>query len=138
MIELDANSKLGPQIIPGDIHCQSENGKILAGIIERHGLVLGNSLDQCEGVITRKRVTKNGTEESVIDFVIMSSDLKREVESIRIDEEREHVLTKIVKTKKGIVKVESDHNTIISRLKLSWNTNVKENRIELFNLKNKE
>ena len=40
IIELDANSKLGPQIIPGDIHQQSENGKILAGIIERHGLVV--------------------------------------------------------------------------------------------------
>ena len=41
LIELDANSKLGYDIIPGDKHCQSENGKLLAGIIARHGLVLG-------------------------------------------------------------------------------------------------
>ena len=39
----------------------------------------------------------------------MSLDLKTEVESIKIDEAREHVLTKIVRTKKGVVKVESDH-----------------------------
>ena len=28
IIELDANSKLGPIMIPGDMHAQSENGKI--------------------------------------------------------------------------------------------------------------
>ena len=137
IIELDANSKLGPQMIPGDMHCQSENGKILAGIIERNGLVLGNSLDQCEGVVTRKRITKNNIEESAIDFVLISFDLKSAVESIKIDEEREHVLTKIMKTKNGVVKVESDHNTIISKFKLHWNKKAKENRIEMFNLKNK-
>ena len=68
----------------------------------------------------------------------MSIDLKTEVECIKIDEAREHVLTKIVKTKKGVVKVESDHNTIISRLKLSWNTDVKANINEMFNLKNSD
>ena len=138
LIELDANSKLGPQYIPGDMHCQTENGKLLAGIIDRHGLVIGNSLEQCEGLVTRKRVTINGTEESVIDFVIMREDLKSEVQSIKIDDEREHVLTKIAKTKKGVVKVESDHNTIISKFKLSWCKNVKENRKEVFNLKNED
>ena len=75
-------------MIPGDMHAQTENGKILAGIIERHGLVLGNSLKQCSGVVTIKWITTNGTEESVIDFVIMSDDLKHAIESIPIDEER--------------------------------------------------
>ena len=125
-------------MIPGDLHNQTENGKILAGIILRHNLVIGNSLDQCKGLVTRKRVTKIGTEESTIDFVILSFDLKHAIESIEIDEEREHVLTKIVKTKKGVKKTESDHNTIFTRLRLAWNKKVKEERIELFNLKNKE
>ena len=39
LIELDANSKLGPELIPGDMHSQSMNGKVLAAIIARHGLV---------------------------------------------------------------------------------------------------
>jgi hypothetical protein len=55
IIEMDANSKLGPSWIPNDPHSQSQNDKILAGIIERHGLVVGNSLEnKCYGVITRK------------------------------------------------------------------------------------
>ena len=41
-IQMDANSKLGPQIIEGDPHEQSENGKILAGIIDRHALSVIN------------------------------------------------------------------------------------------------
>ena len=96
-IEMDANSKLGPTLVPGDKHPQSENGQILAGIIERHGLLIGNALPQCEGVITRKRVTKDTIEESTIDFVLLSADLANEVDSILIDEKRAHVLTKITK-----------------------------------------
>ena len=42
-----------------------------------------------------------------------------------------------MKTKNGVVKVESDHNTIISKFKLHWNKKTNENRIEMFNLKNK-
>ena len=94
-IEFDANSKLGPEIVPGDMHHQTENGKILARIIHNHGLVVGNSLEKCKGTITRKRVTKFATEESIIDFVILSQDLIKDLEEIEIDEEREHVLTKI-------------------------------------------
>ena len=68
----------------------------------------------------------------------MSDDLKHAIESIPIDEEREHVLSKITKTKKGVVRVESDHNVIFTCLKLAWNKKIKENRNELFNLKNTE
>ena len=75
-LEMDANSKLGPEFIPKDPHGQSQNGRILAGIIRRHGLVVANGLkDKCTGLITRKRITKEGTEESIIDFVIISNDL---------------------------------------------------------------
>ena len=77
LIQMDANSKLGPQLIPGDMNIQSENGKVLAAIIERHSLVIGNSLKKCKGLVTRKRVTKNAIEESIIDLVIMSGDLEK-------------------------------------------------------------
>ena len=43
IIEMDSNSKLGPDIIPGDPHQQTNNGKLLAGIIQRHGLIVANS-----------------------------------------------------------------------------------------------
>ena len=58
IIEMDANSKLGPELIPGDKHEKSQNGQILEDIINRHGLIVGNSMKQCVGLITRKRVTK--------------------------------------------------------------------------------
>ena len=96
-------------------------------------------MKQCKGLITRKRITKNGTEESVIDFVLISDDLKDEVEAIVIDDERKNVLTKLSKTKNGIVKIESDHNTIYyTHLNLKWEKRVKQHRNELYNHKNKE
>ena len=138
IIELDANSKLGPHMIPGDMHPQSENGKCLTTIIARHGLTIGNSMVQCKGLITRQRVTKNKVEQSIIDFVLISADLKDDIESIVIDEAREHVLTRITKTKRGVKKVESDHNVILTHLKLAWSRKLKEKRIEMFNLKNSD
>ena len=135
---MDANSKLGSKYIPGDTHIQSENGKLLSGIIERHSLVIGNSLDKCKGLITRKRATINGVEESIIDFVVISEDLKDELESIEIDDKRNHVLTKITKTKNGPKRIESDHNTIFTTFKIPWNKRTKEDRVEVYNLKNKD
>ena len=86
IIQMDSNSKLGPGYIKDDPHYQSPNGKILAGIVDRHGLVVVNGLgDHCVGVITRKRVTKDSTEESVIDHVIISDDLKDDLVSLTID-----------------------------------------------------
>ena len=89
-------------------------------------------------LVTRKRITKNTTEESIIDFVLLSEDLIENLAEIKIDDEREHVLTKIVRTKKEISKVESDHNTIFSKFRLKWNKKIIQKRQELYNLKNKE
>ena len=49
---------------------------------------------------------------SVIDFVIMSSDLLLHMEQIHIDDECLNLLTKNCRTKSGIVYSESDHNLI--------------------------
>ena len=53
--------------------------------------------------------------------MFISDDLKDHLDTILIDDEREHVLTSIKKTKSGIKKSESDHNTIFSRFKFQWN-----------------
>jgi hypothetical protein len=59
-IALHAKSKLGPTLINKDLHPQSPNGTILAGIIRRHALVVGNGEQtKCVGKITRKRRNKN-------------------------------------------------------------------------------
>ena len=60
----------------------------------------------------------DSVEESVIDHLVISEDLKDDLESLIIDEERNHVLTKVTKTKKGIKKIKSDHNPLISKFKM--------------------
>ena len=77
-------------------------------------------------------------EESIIDHVIISNDLVEYVESIPIDEEGHHSLTKITKTREGIIKRKSDHNTIISKFQFTWKRQKASNRIEMYNLKNTE
>ena len=98
IIEADFNSKLGKEFIPNDPHPQDKNGKLLADIIKRQKLTVANGLPVCKGVITRKRVTSQRTEESIISFVIISEDLVEKVESVVIDDKRENVLTRISKT----------------------------------------
>ena len=56
------------------------------------------------GLITREKHTTDGIEKSVIDFVIMSSDLINHLDYIHIDNKRENVLTKLVKHKRKHVK----------------------------------
>ena len=100
-IELDANSKLGSNIIPGD-PCQqpSENGKLLLELLEQHpNLTLLNKTNLCEGTITRSRTANNMLEESVIDFVMISDDLIPLVQSMLIYEDRKHSLTRFRKLK---------------------------------------
>ena len=136
-LEMDANSKLGSEFIQNDPHSQSQNGRTLAGIIRRHEMVVVNGLrDKCTGLITRKRVTKDGTEESIIDFVIISNDLVDNMESLVIDDERKHVLTKYTKVKNGTKRTESDHNVLISKMKFKWMKKLKMKKIEILNLKN--
>ena len=77
-------------------------------------------------------------EESIIDHILISEDLEDELESMIIDEEGNHALTKILKTKKGVIKKASDHNPIITKFNIKWSSKMKKPRIELYNLKNKE
>ena len=117
---MDSNSKLGPGLIPNDPHDQTPNGAVLAGIMERHGLIVVNGSQKCSGLITRRRETKDGVEESVIDHVIITEDLAKDLDSMKIDEERNHVLTRITKTKKGVKTMSSDHNVIISNFSIRF------------------
>ena len=139
IISMDANSKMGSVHIPGDPNQMSENGKVLEGVLERHALVVANGLDgKVSGIITRERTTTERSEKSAIDLVCISKELEEEVDKIEIDEEKKFVLEKITKTKKKTKVVQSDHNTIISKFKLTRKRNVKVERKEMFNLKNKE
>ena len=106
--------------------------------IKRHNLTLGNGNEKYTGNITRKRVTKDRCEQSVIDIVLFSNDMNNHLVSVHIDEERKHVLNKIHKTKNGIKVKESDHNTILTKFNHKVMAQPLEEKIKAYNLKNKD
>ena len=81
------------------------------------GLTVVNSLNLCEGLITRKRETINGTEEAVLDFFLVNQIMLPFVEKMVIDEKNEFCLTNFgnSKTKQPI---NTDHKTTILYLNL--------------------
>ena len=93
---------------------------------------------KCKGVITRKRSTVVRTEESVIDFVCISSDMHKSLVSIQIYEDRNHVLTSFTKTKNGPKRQEIDHNSLITKFNLKWKDMVKHGKTEVFNFNDKD
>ena len=64
LIQMDANAKVGCEIITNDPCRQSYNGGLLLGLIERENLSILNENDLCEGVITWHRKTIAGEEKS--------------------------------------------------------------------------
>lgn len=124
-----------PSLVKGDPHRQSPNGKVLSEIIERHNMIITNSLrDRTEGLMTRRRKPKA---KSVIDFVILRNDLNKDFEGLVIDEEMKHVLSRIVKRRGKIEKImESDHYILIGKFNFIWSPEEKVDHIEIFNLKN--
>ena len=118
IIELDANAKVGKEVITGDPNNQSANGKILMDIIKRQNLILLNSSDICQGKITRQRSTVIGDEISILDYIIVSEGLHNNILEVIIDEERSHVLTKYASTTGKQKKSESDHNILFIKFNI--------------------
>ena len=56
-LEMDANSKLGPDILKNDPKEESKNGKLLVKVIEENDLVVVNGTDLCDGVITSDEIS---------------------------------------------------------------------------------
>ena len=70
----------------------------------------------------------------IIDLVLISNDLIEHIDYIHVDDARDHVLTKSLKTQNGIDCIESDHNMINTKLNIRWIP--KESQIlEVFNFK---
>ena len=139
-IELDANSKLGPEIIPGDPEPKSKNGKLLEKVVKDNDLIVVNGTQLCKGLITRFRKTITNTEKSVIDFFIVCRRFFELINYMEIDENRAYTLTKY-SNKVGEKKLkESDHNVMIIEIKTNWTTIASEEnkREEIYNYKNEE
>ena len=55
VLTVDANEKLGNQIIKEAPHEMSSNGRLLFSLVERLNLVIVNSTMKCHGTITRMK-----------------------------------------------------------------------------------
>ena len=72
IIQMDGNLWAGEEIIQEDPNNCNANGKLLKEFLLQHpNLTVVDSLEICEGKITRRRITKKKTEESILDFFIV-------------------------------------------------------------------
>ena len=127
-IQFDANSKFGSNVIPGDIHEMSSNGKLLCDLINRQDLIIVNSTNKCSGLITRLRKTVNGEEKSVLDYFVVCRQLFQKIVKMIIDERRQYVLSRFYKYKTKTTTVESDHNPLILELSFKWDQKIRVDR----------
>ena len=111
-----------------DPHDTSENGQILLDLVDRQSLKILNCSPQCDGVISRQRITVDRIEQSVIDYLITCEEMSLFLSKMTIDEDRKYVLSKFFRGKT----IESDHNIISAKFNLNYNVKKAEIRQEIF------
>ena len=138
VIQMDGNLWAGDEIIPNDPRPQNRNGVLFEQFLKRNPNVnVVNSLELCEGLITRKRHRNGKVEESVLDFFIVCDLILPHVTRMVIDEKKEHVLINYEQVKKNGKANDTDHATEYIDLALEIVTE-KPKRMEIWNLKNKK
>ena len=137
ILQMDSKCHLGKDIIKDDVNAQNSNGKLFKKFMERNpSLTIINSLQLCEGTITRMRKTTQSVEKSVLDVFVTCDKILPYIERMKVDEKRESGLTNFKAVKQIGRVVESDHNPVIMELKLSFSA-IKPERIEVFQFKDK-
>ena len=136
MLQMDGNLHSGPDLMKNDPNPQNKNGKMFIDFLERNPtLIVVNSLQVCEGLITRKREVQGKIEESVLDFFIINEKMRPFLQKMLIDEDRKFSLSNFAQMRQNKRVIESDHNPIIVDLNFQYSKR-KPERIEMFNLKN--
>ena len=136
VIQMDGNLWGGPQLVRNDPNPMNNNGKLFKDILDNNThLTIGNNLDVCKGSLTRIRKTVVRTEKSILDFFLVCDKLRGFVTEVIIDEENMFTLSNY----SSKVKVDSDHNTMIAKFSLEFNSQkVTHERQEYFNFKHKK
>ena len=72
ILQMDGNLWAGSEIIKNDPNPCNNNGKLFKDFLSKYPhLRVVNSLDLCQGLITRKRITTKRTEIAVLDFFVV-------------------------------------------------------------------
>ncbi len=117
LMVFDANVHVGGVCIERCSDMQDWGGKQLMQVVEEENLILLNAKDICKGVITR--VDPRNGNGSTIDYAICNQYFAAMVTSMTIDEEGKYKPTNIASGK------QTDHNTIILKLKVEKGEKVK-------------
>ena len=138
IIQMDGNLHAGEKIIKNDPNPQNLNGKLFMDFLQRNEtLTVVNSLNICEGLITRQRLLKSRSEKAVLDFFITNEKLSPYLKRMIVDEKREFSLGNFSQYKQNKRVIETDHNGLILELALEYSTQ-KPERQEFFNFKNRK
>ena len=136
VIQIDSNAWAGKEIIPNDPNPQNSNGKLLKMFLERNNkITLVNSLQLCQGLITRKRRTVNTYEQSVLDLFFVCDKMLPFVSKMHVDEQGTHQLTNFSHKHNKVT--ETDHTTVLLHIDLKFPI-LKPHRIEEFNFRSSE
>ena len=112
----------------------NNNGKLFSTFLNNNqSLTLLNSSNKCEGTITRRRVKGQKVEQAVLDFALVSDNLKPFFSKMVIDEDRKYALSSYLNKKCR----DSDHFTITINFDIQYRKQ-KPVREEYFNFKNVE
>ena len=133
ILQMDGNLWAGKSIIKDDPRDQNHNGKLFENFLKKNSnLTVVNALTLCNGLFTRRRNTKNGVQESVIDFYVVCDRILPLVSSMTIDETGQNSLTRY----KGKI-VKSDHSRLDLEVDLVFHKEKKHERPNAFNVRNK-
>ena len=138
VFQMDGNLWAGPEVVKNDPNPCNSNGKLFIDFLKKFPqLTVVNSLDLCQGLITRRRITTKRKEESILDYFVVCDRMLIFLDKMIIDEEKKFVLSNYTKVKGKHVKKDSDHFTTILEMNIEY-TEKKPERVELFNFKDKE
>ena len=138
IVELDANAKVGKDVIKDDPNQSSNNGKVMLDVLQRQNLHIANASDVCEGTITRERVSGEKSEKSIIDYILICEKMKKFLTKMTIDDSRSYVLSRYLKTKNGRKIITSDHNVLMGKFSVKFERKPRQIRKEFFNFKCQE
>ena len=122
LLVCDANVHVGNEGIRSCGDVQDWGGKEFLNMLDEEGLVLVNSLELCEGVVTRVD-PRNGTM-STIDLAVCNTYMIDKIRGMRIDEQGDLQLKKYGKTV-----THTDHNTIIIKLNIESKRQAGSNKV---------
>ena len=137
IIQMDGNLHAGQDLIKNDPNPQNRNGRLFCEFLQRNPqLIVVNTLEICDGLITRKREVGNKTEVAVLDFFVVNERMRSYLHKMKIDEEKEYGVMNLSQIKKNKRIIETDHNALLLDLKMQGKRK-KIERKEMLNLRNK-